>query len=349
MPEGDVLRRAARPRGRGRRCPGSTSASSDVVSMSTMPGQRAQVEGHAAEERDARPAHPRAPGHGGDRDAGLVTGGQHRGDLGGVGGTGHHGRTGRDRAARGPADGQRPPVASRLGARRRRRRVTSAHTARSRASRASSTGTRGAGDALGDRRRRRVDGVTGVGVAGHGRRCCTGSSPAAGQVGAGPVGERARRRGPPRRGSRPHSGASSSATAGAASAAASGPPQAGCGSGGPGRRRRSWPSRGAPPTPPPPAGGGARPPGVRAARGRPRPAPARPGSRRRGGPPGRRRRRRRRPKRAAAPGPAQLLEPAAPLQGQARGAAPARPGGAPRARVACTTTSTVSSPCAGRW
>ncbi len=90
-------------------------------------GQAAQVEGHAPEQRDRRTAHPAAAPGRGHRHPGLMAEGQDGGHLAGVGGAGHHRGPGRHLAGHRPADGQRPPVPSRLGPVLVQRRDPGAH------------------------------------------------------------------------------------------------------------------------------------------------------------------------------------------------------------------------------
>ena len=144
--------------------PGSTSTIIDVVSTSTMPASRGEVEQHAAEHRHARAAHAAAP-------AAAVTG--TRASL----------QTRRiaphlfDRAAAGrrrspaPRPGRRAPRSSRAATSRgspRRRLVgastTSAPVAASRARSASSTSTRLAAEPVADRRGSTGNAIGGVGA-----------------------------------------------------------------------------------------------------------------------------------------------------------------------------------------
>ena len=105
--------------------------------------QPAHVEGHATEGGDARAAHARAPRHGRDRDPAVVTGGQDAGHLGASCRDGTPPRAGPGRHRGWPSGW---PAATSRGRPRcgpRRRSRPRAHTDRSRASSASSTGTRG--------------------------------------------------------------------------------------------------------------------------------------------------------------------------------------------------------------
>ena len=230
-----------------------------------------------------------------------------------------------------------------------------AHAPRSRPSRPSSTATRGPAEPVGDlRAARRRPGVTGVGTTVHGT--ATGAARGRGPAPRprSPPGPLAAKAGAPRRGrrrpgSRPHSGASSSATAAAAVGRCRGPAQHGPGAPGQdvvdghGHLVAHRPHRLHPEV------GQARRPAARAARAGPRPARARPGSRRRGGPRGRRRRRRRAPTARRRPGAAQLLEARRPPEGQPLGPAPPRPGRGAGAQAAHDRRPRCPRPCGGRW
>jgi hypothetical protein len=79
------------------------------------PVEAAQVEGHAAEQRDRGAAHAAATTGRRDRHPGGVAQGEHGRHLGGVGGSGHQRGPGRHGAGGRPSDGQRPPVPAGLG------------------------------------------------------------------------------------------------------------------------------------------------------------------------------------------------------------------------------------------
>ena len=294
VPEGDVRGRAARPRGRGRRCPGSTSATKrrGVEVDDARPART----GRATRRRTRGMLDPHTPDRPATAVTGtrrVVTGGEHRRHLLGVGGPRHHGRTGRDRATRGPADGERPPVPPRLGASRVVERHLGAHRrAGGRAGRRR-RGRAARGCARSPRTRRASMGVTGVGslmgqcsCAGAHAAVLTGSRPARARSPAGPIGEGGWRRRAASACSRPHSGASSSATRRSGLGGGQGAPQHAAGAAGQdvvdghGHLVAHRPQRLGPQV------GQARDERLEELGPSRRPARARPGSRPRGGPPG---------------------------------------------------------------